>query len=345
MKQLSAGDMVEVRSKEDILKTLGKDGKLEGLPFMPEMFAFCGKRFRVSKRAHKTCDTVNDYKGRKMKDCVHLEDLRCDGSGHGGCQAGCLLFWKLAWVKPVDRNAEPMPASGGCTEADVVAATQTGIAPNGGGPVYACQATLLPAATEPLPWWSPGQYIEDITSGNVGLWRWSKGMFYMSYNGLATAGIGLGRILKPLYDKTAKIRGGYPYPRRKGLVPYGERTPAGELGLKPGDWVRVKSYHEILKTLDVSNKNRGLYFDAEMVPYCGRTYRVLKCVTKIVHEKNGTMSEFKNPCIILEGGVCGGNYSECRLFCPRAIYAYWREIWLERVPAPAGCESDSSCKN
>lgn len=348
MKQLSPGDMVEIRSKEEILKTLGKDGKLDGLPFMPEMFAYCGKRFRVSKRAHKTCDTVNDYKGRRMKDCVHLEDLRCDGGGHGGCQAGCLIFWKLAWVKPLDGSGASAPSGVGCTEADVVAATQTGIAPDGAGPIYACQATLLPAATEPLPWWSPGQYVEDLTSGNVGPWRFAKGMFYMGYNGLATAGIGLGRVLKPLYDKTAKIRGGHPYPRRKGLVPYGEKTPTGELGLQPGEWVRVKSYQEILKTLDVSNKNRGLYFDAEMVPFCGRTYRVLRRVNKIVHEKNGTMSEFKNPCIILEGGVCGGNYSECRLFCPRAIYAYWREIWLERVSGPTNtaCSTESSsCKN
>ena len=26
---------------------------------MPQMFEYCGKRFKVYKRAHKTCDTVN----------------------------------------------------------------------------------------------------------------------------------------------------------------------------------------------------------------------------------------------------------------------------------------------
>jgi hypothetical protein len=30
--------------------------------------------------------------------------------------------------------------------------------------------------------------------------------------------------------------------------------------------------------------------------------------------------------------VCEARYSVCRRFCPRAIYPYWREIWLERVP-------------
>ena len=57
--KLRAGDWVEVRSKEEILRSLDKNGRLEGLPFMPQMFQYCGKRFRVFKRAHKTCDTVN----------------------------------------------------------------------------------------------------------------------------------------------------------------------------------------------------------------------------------------------------------------------------------------------
>jgi hypothetical protein len=39
-----AGEWVEVRSREEILATLGKNGCLENLPFMPEMFAFCGQR-------------------------------------------------------------------------------------------------------------------------------------------------------------------------------------------------------------------------------------------------------------------------------------------------------------
>ena len=54
-----AGDWVEVRTKEEILRTLDKKGQLDGLPFMPQMFNYCGKRFQVYKRAHKTCDTVN----------------------------------------------------------------------------------------------------------------------------------------------------------------------------------------------------------------------------------------------------------------------------------------------
>ena len=93
----------------------------------------------------------------------------------------------------------------------------------------------------------------------------------------------------------------------------------------------MKPYAEILKTIDQQNRNRGLYFDAEMVPYCGGTYRVLKRVSRIISERTGKMMTFKNDCIILDGVICQSCYSEKRFFCPRAIYSYWREIWLERV--------------
>lgn len=44
--KLLPGDLVEVRSSSEILSTLDLKGCLENLPFMPEMFAFCGRQFR-----------------------------------------------------------------------------------------------------------------------------------------------------------------------------------------------------------------------------------------------------------------------------------------------------------
>ena len=95
---------------------------------------------------------------------------------------------------------------------------------------------------------------------------------------------------------------------------------------------------EILRTLNTENKNPGLFFDAEMVPYCGGTYQVLKKVTRIIDEKTGEMQEFKTPCIILDSVICQSRYSYCRMFCPRSIYSYWREIWLERTASNASPE-------
>jgi hypothetical protein len=348
-----AGEWIEVRNKEEILRTLDKTGQFEGLPFMPQMFEFCGRRLQVGKRAHKTCDTVNDYKGRRMENAVHLEGIRCNGLAYGGCQAGCLIFWKEAWIKrvaePVSSSSSPNGQSGeaaasvsGCREEDVWAGTRSPDSNDASDPVYLCQATQVPAATQPLEWWDLRQYLEDLTSGNVGPRRMACGFVYMGYRTLINAGIGLGRPLRWLYDASIGLRRGFPYPRKSGNIRVGAKTPDAKLDLKPGDLVRVKSYEEILATLDADNKNRGLYFDAEMVPYCGRIFRVLKRVERIVNEKTGRITKFRNPCIILEGVVCEARYSECRLFCPRAIYSYWREIWLERIPENSLAETSGS---
>ena len=46
-RKLSAGDWVEVRNKEEILRSLDNNGQLDGMPLMPEMLQSCGKRFQV----------------------------------------------------------------------------------------------------------------------------------------------------------------------------------------------------------------------------------------------------------------------------------------------------------
>ena len=332
------GEWVEVLRKDEILRTLDNNGQLDGMPFMPEMFAFCGKRFQVYKRAHKTCDTVFPVRGRRVADAVHLE-TRCDGSAHGGCQASCLLFWKMAWLKPVggpESTVDPAAAPAICSEQNLQAQTQT-VAE--GLPKYVCQATQLPYATTDLNWWDLRQYVEDYTSGNVGLGRILSGAIYMAVYRLSNAGIGVGRPIRWFYNRFYPLWGGAPFPRQTGTIPNGEPTPVATLNLEPGELVQIKPYQEILKTLNESSRNRGLYWDAEEVPYCGNTYRVLKRVDRIINDKTGRMQEMKTPCVILDSVICESRYSECRLFCPRSIYPYWREIWLERVSPDGDSQS------
>jgi hypothetical protein len=52
---------------------------------------------------------------------------------------------------------------------------------------------------------------------------------------------------------------------------------------------------------------------------------------QIIDEKTGKMIRFKTDAIVLKNVACEARYAICRRFCPRAIYPYWREIWLERV--------------
>lgn len=353
-RKLKVGEWVEVRSKEEILGTLDRNGQLDGMPFMPEMFVFCGQRFQVYKAAHKTCDTVFPVRGRRVDRAVHL-DTRCDGSFHGGCQAKCMIFWKEVWLKAASGpskagfliSAETLATNGisktsasSCTEANVLAAVQAATA-NQTSVKYACQATQLPYATTSLEWWEVSQYIEDYRSGNINLWQIICGTVYFIYYWLSCAGIGLGRPMRWFYDHFYFLWRGYPFPRKTGTIPEGASTPYETLNLQPGELVRVKSHGEILNTLNRQNRNRGLYFDAEEVPYCGRTYRVLHRVEKIVNERTGEMQHMKTPCVILDSVICEGRYSECRLFCPRSIYSFWREVWLERV-GPASAASNES---
>jgi hypothetical protein len=339
---LCVGEWVEVRPKDEILATLDSEGQLDGMPFMPEMFEACGRRFRVFKRATKTCDTVNDYKGRKITNTVHLEGSRCDGSAHGGCEAGCLIFWKTAWLRPIASNSRAQSASDGptaravaCTEVDVRRLTLRVDEASAADPAYVCQATQLPAFTAPLSPWELRQYAEDLKSGNVKLGRMISSFIYMAYHhGLVNLGIGWGPLLRWIYDMFQRLRGGSPYPRIHGRLPAGAKTPSVTLDLQPGEWVKVKGRDDILATCDEGDMNRGMKFDAELVPYCGGTYQVLRRVSKIVNERSGKMQYMKTPCIVLDTVVCQARYSECRLFCPRSIYLYWREIWLERTAGP-----------
>src|SRR5262245_39635553 len=107
---LTPGDIVAVRPAEEILATLDETGAFEGVPFMPEMLRYVGRNFTVTRRVEKICDTIAMTGSRRMRNTVFLDDLRCDGSGHGGCQAGCRIYWKEAWLRRIDdppRASEP----------------------------------------------------------------------------------------------------------------------------------------------------------------------------------------------------------------------------------------------
>ena len=174
--------------------------------------------------------------------------------------------------------------------------------------------------------------MEDYTSGNVRLSQFAAALLYTVWKTVAEAGVGVGFAMRWVYDTFQRLIGGSPYPVRHYGVPKGTPTPRAQLGLQQGDMVRVKPFPEILKTLDSNYRTRGLYFDAEMVPFTERTYEVERRLKQIIDEKTGKMARFKTDAIVLKNVVCEARYAKCRRFCPRALYPFWREIWLERVP-------------
>jgi hypothetical protein len=176
---------------------------------------------------------------------------------------------------------------------------------------YRCQATDFQRAAELLGWYDPRSFIRELTCRNVGFWRWLQ---VTTQAALWVIGQRIG------------FRPDYPvHPRVPAVA-----TPAN-LGLKSGDLIRVRSQAEIERTLDETGKTRGLWFDREMLPYCGQTHGVQRRVERFIDESTGEMIELKTDAIILEGVICTGYQTENRWFCPRAIYPWWREAWLERV--------------
>ena len=109
------------------------------------------------------------------------------------------------------------------------------------------------------------------------------------------------------------------------------RAPSPDLGLRPGDLVQVRPPAEIESTLDEKGMNRGLSFDREMLPYCGRTVRVKDTVDRIIDDKTGRMLKIPKDSLILEGAVCSGERTPGCWFCPREIYPFWREDWVRPV--------------
>jgi hypothetical protein len=315
---LRKGDVVEVRSAGEILATLDERGEFESVPFMPEMIPRCGKRFTVTARAERVCDTITWAGIRTIADTVLLDDLRCDGSGHDGCAAECLIYWKEAWLRPVSPSdpvaAQPVDEGSAATLRERVS-RNTKAGDDASEPRYRCQATQALDASVHLSGKDPRSYLREYTTGNVSLVDFTRVM---------------GRAV---VMQSAKKIGLLAEPPVACSGPSSVRTPT--IGLQPGDWVRVKKREDIEATLNDKGKNRGLWFDREMLPFCGQVLQVRQRITRLIDDSTGKMIELTSDCVTLDGAVCSGQNSLGRWFCSRAIYPYWREGWLERVNSPS----------
>ena len=325
IESLRPGDIVEVKSPDEILQTLDADGTLDRLPFMPEMVEYCGRTFQVSRRVVKTCYYTKGGSAGMRKfpadDVVLLDGLRCSGAAHDGCQKACMIFWREAWLRKVAPGS-PSPA------VSLVSQNQNGaerlharLKTATGPKTYFCQASEILKATEDLSRAERfGRCIDEVKAGNCG-WlemaqRIGTWMFWR-----------IRRVLLGAYARGSN-----------------KSTPAGSLDLHSGEWVEVKSVKNISETLNESAHNRGLYFTPGMAVSCGRRHRVERKIEKIIVDGTGEMRQLRNT-VYLEGSMCGCAHVAFG-GCPRGEFSYWREIWLQRTadPVKAGTEPIASLK-
>lgn len=306
---LRSGDLVEVKSPDEILQTLDGEGTLDQLPFMPEMVEFCGRRFQVAKRVLKTCyyGETNGVRKFRTNDVVVLEGLRCTGTDHDGCQKACMIFWRDAWLRPVeDRSAHVSTKQQGSDQLRGKLKTSRG--PDR----YFCQASeILNATTDLSRWDRIGKCFDEVRTGNCTSLEMARRIASWLF----------WRVRRRLFGEYARGSN--------------RKTPAESLQLQTGEWVDVKPVAIIAQTLDPKGYNRGLYFTPDMRRLCGHRHQVEKPLEKIIVDGTGQMRKMHNT-VYLKGGMCGCIYALGG--CPRGEFSYWREIWLRRPACPEETE-------
>jgi hypothetical protein len=95
------GEIVRIRSREEILRTLDPFSMLKGCTFFHEMFQYCGTRQTVFKVMKNFMDE-RDYKFKKTRGIILLENNFCSGnSAFGDCDRSCFLFWREEWLEKI----------------------------------------------------------------------------------------------------------------------------------------------------------------------------------------------------------------------------------------------------
>jgi hypothetical protein len=99
---LKAGDLVRVKSKEEIDATLNHLGQTKGCTFGNDMLPYCGTIQRVLKPMERFVDE-RDLKVKKCKGLILLEGVMCQGTTvFGRCDRACFTFWREEWLEKID---------------------------------------------------------------------------------------------------------------------------------------------------------------------------------------------------------------------------------------------------
>ena len=108
--EIKAGDLVRVRSKEEIRNTLDDQDKYKGCLFVNDMWHYCGGTYRVFKVVNYFYDEAR-YQIKKCKDTVMLDEVICSGDTSKAfkqkCDRSYYFFWKTAWLEKYNRFSFP----------------------------------------------------------------------------------------------------------------------------------------------------------------------------------------------------------------------------------------------
>ena len=100
--QIEVGDLVRVRSENEIKQTLNRLRKTRGCTFQKEMYNHCGKEYKVFKKVDHFFDEAMQEM-RKCNNVFLLEGSYCSGSTAylRKCARNCFYFWQISWLEKI----------------------------------------------------------------------------------------------------------------------------------------------------------------------------------------------------------------------------------------------------
>ena len=106
------GDIVLIRSKDQIQLTLNSWNELKGCSFLPEMWVYCGTVQKVLKPVTRFVDE-RDSRVKKARGVYILEGLNCQGFElYGRCDRNCFYFWREEWLTRLEESGEEKDSDG-----------------------------------------------------------------------------------------------------------------------------------------------------------------------------------------------------------------------------------------
>jgi hypothetical protein len=110
--ELKPGELVEVKSAEEIAATITTDGFNRGMRYDIEMLKYSGGKYRVQMRVDRL---INEQTGKMMQmktPSIQLESVFCRGectSKRLGCPRATNIYWRETWLR---RDQPPPDAPG-----------------------------------------------------------------------------------------------------------------------------------------------------------------------------------------------------------------------------------------
>ncbi|HEY9523189.1 MAG TPA: hypothetical protein VIR33_08110, partial [Thermopolyspora sp.] len=107
---LRPGELVRIKSKREIMRTLNADLLNRGMGFEEEMSRYCGRTARVRARVDRCVDERTGRMLTMKNPCIVLDGIVCAGVYNLNCPREFVPFWREIWLERVDERPPPYPS-------------------------------------------------------------------------------------------------------------------------------------------------------------------------------------------------------------------------------------------